>query len=200
METNNDQLEISEPSRKSAETYYQSLRAELVERVKLRDQILITYLGAIAALIGFALGPSAQLNAQHSAISLLSALLVLVPVLSLGAASMICHHQEIMSVFTEYIANELNQWMCTFPIYDRSEQRRKFGSRAERHILTSQLPLLCGPWVLIIVLNWPVPLWPMNLKEILLILGLIPEYICVRRLISSRNFRRRVLKDIYKTM
>jgi hypothetical protein len=188
---------LSETTRKSAETLYQSLRTELIERVKLRDQILIAYLGAVAALVGVALGPGMLSSSQHQTLSLLSALLVLVPTLSLGATAMICHHQEIMSVFTKYIALELNQWFCSFPIYDRSRARRDFGSRAEFHILVSQVSLLCGPWCFILLLNWPFDLSHIGQKEILLFFGFIIDAVCLFRLISARNFRRRVLEDIY---
>jgi hypothetical protein len=197
METTGPQLDHSDV-RKSAEVLYQSLRGELVERVKLRDQVLMAYLGAFAALIGFALRPGKEVIEQNSQTSLLPALLVLVPMLSLGAAAIVCHHQEIMSVFTEYIACELNKWMCPFPVYDKAPARKKFKSRAEIHLLASQVPLLCGPWIFVIMLNSPLNIFRLEQKSTFFYFGLVFELACLIFLIRSRNFRARVLSDIFE--
>jgi hypothetical protein len=54
-----------------------ALRAEIVERIKLRDQVLLAYMGAVAGLIGFSVKEAPPQ-------SLFKASMVLLPFLALG--------------------------------------------------------------------------------------------------------------------
>jgi hypothetical protein len=112
--------------------------------------------------------------------------------------AVVCHHQEIMSVFTEYFAEDLGKQMPEIPMYDASAARKRYGRRAERALLLSQLLPLCGPWLLIVLLNWPYfREEPASPKEILLIAGGVLDALSAFRLVSARNYRLKVLRRIF---
>ena len=82
---------------KVALEYFKELRAETVERLKMRDQILLGYLAAAGALIGYG-----QQNAKFNL-----SLVLVVPFLALGAATVITQHQDQIAALNEYISLDL---------------------------------------------------------------------------------------------
>jgi len=65
---------------------YKGLRQEIVERLKLRDQILLAHLAGVTGLIGFSVK-------ENSPFPLLKASMVLLPFLALAAANSVAQHQ-----------------------------------------------------------------------------------------------------------
>jgi hypothetical protein len=82
--------------------YYKSARAEIVERLKARDTILLAYLGAIAVLFG--MPDKAPLSREY--------LPLLIPLLSFAVSASVAQHQEIVTTLTVYLAGE---WKSSIP-------------------------------------------------------------------------------------
>ena len=77
--------------------YHKALRAETVERLKMRDRILLGYIAAASALVGY------SLEHLHD----VSPLVLILPFLALGSAITIAQHQDQIVAFNQYITREL---------------------------------------------------------------------------------------------
>jgi hypothetical protein len=75
---------------------YESARDEILMRIRLRDQVFISYLAGVAAIIGIGLGSTER-----------QAILLLVPFLALGTTFLISQHHEVMAVLASYCVNEI---------------------------------------------------------------------------------------------
>jgi hypothetical protein len=73
--------------------YHQALRAEILERLKMRDRILLGYLAAASALVGYGLEKP----------DYLPRFAFILPFLALGSALTIAQHQDQIVVFNQYI-------------------------------------------------------------------------------------------------
>ncbi|WP_447469691.1 hypothetical protein [Vibrio harveyi] len=76
--------------------YYECARNETIQRIRLRDYILLIYLGATTATYGVALKNS-----------LVAEVLLIVPFLALGAAIIISQHNSTIGSLARYCAKEL---------------------------------------------------------------------------------------------
>jgi len=81
----------------SARVYYTSARTELIERIKLRDGVLVLYLAAVGALFGIAVGGGVEKQK----------LLLLLPFLAFGAAVIISQHTSVIGALASYCVTEL---------------------------------------------------------------------------------------------
>src|SRR5262249_2879382 len=92
--------------------YYESLRTEVMERVKLREQISFGYLAGVSALLGYVLTKE---TAPTLNIPPMDVLLAVVPLLAYAASVSIARHQEIIGSFNAYLARE--EWL-DFKVWD----------------------------------------------------------------------------------
>jgi hypothetical protein len=125
----------------TARTFYESARQELIERIKLRDNIALIFWGAIGAIFGIAFGTSIYTD-----------ILLIVPYLSFGCVIMISQHNSVIGCLADYINNELN------PIFteenkdtinwDRSSALKKYLSHAIWYRTISHFILIVIPSIL----------------------------------------------------
>jgi hypothetical protein len=80
-----------------ARIHEQTARAEIIQRVGLRDNALVLYLGAVSALVGFA--GSANAGTE---------ILLIIPYLAFGATTIIEHHHMMIGVLSHYLAVDLD--------------------------------------------------------------------------------------------
>lgn len=89
---------------------YDAARQEILLRMKLRDQILLTYLVVVATLLGIALKtPDAY------------GILLVIPFLALAAISLITTHMVVADHLGEFCSRELGQYFAAIPQWDNSE-------------------------------------------------------------------------------
>src|SRR5690349_6907959 len=85
--------------------HLESCRQEIIERLKMREQIVLAYVAAVAALIGYAAKPSAGPFDYEAMLAsgAFQLLVVLLPLLSLYASYSVALHQEQIQAFAEYL-------------------------------------------------------------------------------------------------
>jgi hypothetical protein len=81
----------------SARLHEQTARAEIIQRVGLRDNALVLYLGAVGALVSFA--GTANKGTE---------ILLIIPYLAFGATTIIEHHHMMIGVLSHYLAVDLD--------------------------------------------------------------------------------------------
>lgn len=117
----------------------QDARNNILERVKLRESSLIYYLGAVATILGIFFG-----NRTNN-----SAILLIIPFLSLGVTFLISFHNSIMNSLSEFIINEvyveLNKYNVDVPIWDNSNAMSTVTKRASKFRVTGFLFLILFP-------------------------------------------------------
>ena len=128
----------------TSRAYYNSARTELIERIKLRDQIFVFYLAGVVAIFGLALGAS-----NHSDI------LLCVPFIGLGASIIISQHFAVIGALAAYCVLEVGPFLRSgssaedAPQWDASEALRAYhdaaiAMRTWGHVLLILLPSACA--------------------------------------------------------
>lgn len=170
--------------------YHKALRAEIVERLKMRDGILLGYIAAASALVGY------SLEHLHD----ISPLVFILPFLALGSAITIAQHQDQIVAFNQYLTRELAEHLpagaekvITFNESDASRQNLAHNLWMN---LTGQLILLCGPPIFIVFANWPYFTNGWSLKESYALVGIFLTALTVSRLWMSRNFRNHAMQGL----
>jgi hypothetical protein len=126
--------------------HYKALRAEIIERLKMRDQVLLAYLGAVAALVGFAAADANRFR------TLYHPLMILMPFLALGAATCVSQHQDTITAFNEYINQDLLKQLSSPPpvFYDSSAAAHRHAPNSLWTRFVTQSVVICGPPVLLL--------------------------------------------------
>jgi hypothetical protein len=158
----------------------------------MRDRILIGYLAAVAALIGY--------GVDHPAIKAPTAFIL--PFLALGAAVTITQHQDQIVAFNQYITLELWDYLPSradhVKNFDASQAAHQHMPRNLWMNLTGQLTLLCGPPICVLfVSNYPYFENGWSLKDSYALVGLVLTLLTGARLWQSRNFRHRVMSAVF---
>jgi hypothetical protein len=82
--------------------FYQAARAEVVQRLSLRDQSLVAYVVAAGAYLGFIVQPQLKPTAQTDEIIAGSAIVIVLPILSLLFTYVILQHHIVIGRLGEY--------------------------------------------------------------------------------------------------
>lgn len=116
--------------------YYEAARTELNVHLRLRDQALYLYLGAIAALYSIAFGTTLNLE-----------ILLVIPFLALGGTLIVTQHDAYIGVLAAYCAKDLGNVLADKGVtqWDNSEVKRAYekrlvSSRQWGHSLIMLLP------------------------------------------------------------
>ena len=170
--------------------YFKTLRTESIERLKMRDQILLSYLGAAAALVGYG-----QQNQRFNA-----SLVMVIPFLGIGAATMIAQHQDQIVAFSEYTSLELSRDLpdCPRPVIDFNSSTAGM-THLSRNLwmnFIAQLVLICGPPIFILWNNQPYFHPAASIKDVYGILGFLLTLLTAVRIWLSRRFRNRVMSKL----
>ena len=127
----------------NARVFYESARSELIERIGHRDNVLILYLGGVGALYGVALGTTASLR-----------VLLAIPYLALGAATILSQHHAIIGQIGYYLATELHPFFesksssdCCPPQWDTSKSMDSYHHKAMDQRFLGHLLLIVVPAV-----------------------------------------------------
>ena len=85
-------MSIGDTARKS----YDAARSELVERIRLRDQVLLIYLGVVGTIFGIALGTIDKKE-----------ILLTIPFISLGCSILVSQHNFVIGTLLKFISKEI---------------------------------------------------------------------------------------------
>jgi hypothetical protein len=127
---------------------YQSARAELVERIRLRDQILMIYLAAVGALFtaGFGVTPRFEV-------------LLSLPFLALGASVLVCQHNAVIGSLGRFCVVELGAFLDGLkshaPQWDDSSSLQSYKDSAIRLRSFGHTVILIVPCVVALGANYP---------------------------------------------
>ena len=109
-------------------SFYDAAHGEALHRATLRDRVLILYSGATTALIGFFLANKTEVTEAGKVVKMLTdrvenmeAVLMMVPILALGAALLISQHTLIMTGAVAYCRYELFLNDCEVPPWEQSK-------------------------------------------------------------------------------
>src|SRR5258708_37848865 len=131
----------------AAHTYYESARQELIERIRLRDNSLFVYLGAVGALFGTALAKTAA-----------GQILLVVPYLTLGAVFLMAQHHEVIGNLESYLVNELAPFLdeheANVPQWNNSSALHAYYGQAMLWRLVAHCMLLLVPPAAALILNF----------------------------------------------
>jgi len=84
----------------TARQYYEVMRSEVVEHIRLRDQSLFLYLGAVAVIMGIGFGEPGRLD-----------VLMIIPFLGLGASYILNQHDIHIGAICSYLVSELDVFL-----------------------------------------------------------------------------------------
>lgn len=131
----------------TARTTYTAARAEIIQRMQLRDYVLLVFLGFTSAIFGVALGVPDHIE-----------VLLSIPFLTLGAAILISQHNFMAAVLGEFLSTELKDEFGSLgesaPQWDDSDTFKGYAFCAARfrfwgHIFIIFIPsfvALCATW------------------------------------------------------
>jgi hypothetical protein len=178
------------PATEVALEYFKALRAEIIERLKMRDAILLGFLTAAGALIGYGL--------QHE--DFRTGLLAFFPFFALGAATTVSQHQDQIVAFNQYIVQELGRHLSSgadrILDFNESEAARQHVGHNLWMNFVGQLILLCGPSIFVFSANAPFLTKGWTYKESFALLGMSLTVLTAARTWFSRRFRGRVMSRL----
>lgn len=128
----------------TARAYYNSARTELIERIRLRDQIFVFYLAGVVAIFGLALGAPNRTD-----------ILLFVPFIGLGGSIIISQHFAVIGALAAYCVLEVGPFLRSDrsaedpPQWDASEALSSYhdaaiAMRTWGHVLLILLPSGCA--------------------------------------------------------
>lgn len=131
----------------SARQYHATARSEIIQRLQLRDNVLLVFLGATGALFGIALGTNANPE-----------ILLVVPYLTLGATLIISQHHEVIGSLGLFLREELHPALEKMgdaaPEWDTSDALREYHSQAIWMRILAHTILLIIPPLGSLAINW----------------------------------------------
>lgn len=102
--------------------HYEATRAEVLERMKMRQTILTVYLGFVGTVLGLAVGTNPRIDA-----------LIVIPLASFGVAWIIRDHELGLACLGSWLEETYQQYIDENPVlqgtpqWDGSKLRQKYG-------------------------------------------------------------------------
>ncbi len=162
--------------------FYETTRAGLVSRVTLRDNSIMFYIGGIAALTG----ATVQSNDF--------VFLMIIPIVSLGVAGIVAHHNKIVLGYILYLTQELQPTFDELEIsavqWDLSHAGINNKNVGMRYL--SDVAYIAIPSILSILLN-------LQLNYLILIASSLCVVFSIIILIRSYRFHKVVDKKLIET-
>jgi len=141
--------------------FYSSARNELIERIRLRDQVLLAYLGAAGALFAFAFGKDGRMDA-----------LVVMPYLALGAALFVQQHNDVIGSLSLYCKDEIGPYLGDAPPHwDASKALGDYLDSAVRLRTWGNVAVVLTPSIGAMALTYQLLLTPIAATNVFLWAG-----------------------------
>jgi len=133
----------------TARLAYESSRNEILERIRLRDNALLAFLGATGVVFGVATGTSPRPQ-----------LLLILPYLSLAAAFIVTQHDRTIGRICAFLTEELDPFLREHaeaaPTWEACSFLQSYSSAAMILRSTSHSILIILPAAVALVWSWPV--------------------------------------------
>lgn len=131
----------------SARRFYDSARQELIQRIHLRDNVLLVYIGVVGTIFGISFGSASAAQ-----------ILLVIPYLALGAAVIVSQHNAIIGSIGIFLANEIEPFLKDLgesaPQWDTSNALHEYSKDAIWMRSLGHFLLILIPPVTALVLNW----------------------------------------------
>ncbi len=133
----------------TARTNYESARNELVQRIQLREQVLLFFVGGVATIYSVALGAASKLE-----------ILLAVPYLSFGTAVILSQHNAVIGALGHFCADEIGPFLKKLepaeyaPLWESSASLHRYSSKVLGMRTLAHLVLIITPAALGLLLNW----------------------------------------------
>jgi hypothetical protein len=135
---------MAEPNNTTFIAFYQVARAEMTERIRLRDNTLVIYFAVVGALSGVALRDKGHESA-----------LLLIPCLAFGATLLVGLHHSVIIAIEAYCARELGPNLSsTVPHWEVSAARKTIGMWTATIRGCVHGFLISAPAVAALIANW----------------------------------------------
>lgn len=122
---------------------YDAARQEILLRMRLRDQILLTYLVVVVTLLGYALkDPEAY------------TIMFVIPFLALAAVSLITTHMVVADHLGEFCAKELDKCFGDVPQWDKSDTFHSYTGTSSMFRTVAHILILLVPCILALGVNY----------------------------------------------
>lgn len=167
----------------NARVHEQTARAEIIQRIALRDNALVLYIGAIGAIIG--LVGSGNIGLE---------ILLIVPYLAFGAAIIINQHNVLIGLLGHYLVVELDTEYKKLdeyvPQWDGSKSATTTIGKYPvlLQLKYGHLVLIATPPILGLILNWRF-LYPTTLLAIAWWLGVVLTLLSVGIILGAARYR-----------
>lgn len=168
----------------TARLYYEVMREEVVEHIRLRDQSLFLYLGASGVIMGIGLGAVSKLE-----------VLLIIPFLALGASYILSQHDIHICGICRYLSKELNVFLNEdeemFPQWDNSESLKFISPILAKYRYQGHLIILMLPVIVATGVNYMNMFCVYTVSGILWWLGFAAGIMVVFMTVRTMRFRRK---------
>jgi hypothetical protein len=163
--------------------FYESARQEILLRIGMRETSMMSYLGAVAALIAGAIAEKEHL------------LLLIIPFLTLAISLITLHHNLYIGGLIKYCGSELDSYFrkkTKVSHWDTSKTRINLSEQTKAKRLWGDMVLIITPSLLGFVMNYKI-LSTVNLLFILFLSGIICVIISMILIYKTKKSRDEVL-------
>lgn len=177
--------------------FYESARTELIKRIKLRDSVVLLFLGLAGTFFGLALNSRFSENPNNDSFSVL----LIIPYLSLGASVLLSQHNGVIAFIGKYCSEELQPVFdeLTKPNkyvqWDNSKSLREFSDKAVGYRTFGHFILIFIPSIAALALNWKHAIYSPFPVGILWWFGLVFTIVSVTLIIQIHLTRKNIYKN-----
>lgn len=135
--------------------FYESARNELVQRIRLRDSVILLFLAFAGTIFGLALNSNFSNNSEES-----FTVLLIIPYLSFGATFLLTQHNTVIAQIGEYCSTEIKVELDKltkpniFLQWDDSNSLKKISKKAIDYRTFGHFILLLIPPITALSINW----------------------------------------------
>lgn len=131
----------------TARLNYQIANEHLMQRLQMRENVLVGYLAGIGTILTIGFGQTTNISLALS-----------IPFLALGCSVMVSHHNLMIGALLEYCTQESKAFLTTHteyaPQFDTSLSFQKYGKQAIRLSFFGQIVILVLPCAVSLAANW----------------------------------------------
>lgn len=175
----------------TARKNYESARNELVQRIQLREQILLFFVGGVATIYSVALGAENKLE-----------ILLAIPYLSFGTAVIISQHNSVIGALGHFCAHEIGPFLKKLepaeyaPFWESSASLHRYSSKALGLRTLAHIVLIITPAALGLLMNWHYARFSDMTNGTIWWIGATGTVLSLWFLIAAHRLRRKLYREI----
>jgi hypothetical protein len=175
----------------TARKNYESARNELVQRIQLREQILLFFVGGVATIYSVALGAENKLE-----------ILLAIPYLSFGTAVIISQHNSVIGALGHFCAREIGPFLRKLepaeyaPLWESSASLHRYSAKALGMRTLAHIVLIVTPAALGLVMNGDYARFSDLTNGIIWWIGAMGTVLALGYLILAHRWRKKLYQEI----